>query len=613
MRTQLFIFRFLVALLLSFCFSIASISARAEEPGGKAPADLKAPTAEAQAPSISAKAAPDDLKAGSVETKTAPSDLKAGSVETKTAPGDLKEATVELKTPPADLNDWAAVRTYGLSKLDAGKLKAAAKYLNMAHSLAEKKSIHSDEFLSSSEDLARLDEARGRYWQASGGYNQVFTELSQKPNSEANVKVAVLQADIGRLNYLLGDLPQARMQLEKALVAFNKLNDQSLEKARALRDLCQVHLEYGLFGRARSEAKQALALSEKLAGSKSLDACESLISLAKTEMFTAQLDQAELYIRQALAIPVDNSRKVSLERANCLDACAQIYLDEGRSAQALTLEEEALAIRQKLCGEDHPATLECLMTLAIISIAQKDYDSAKVFLEKGMAIAQDRFGQDSAKAARVLAIQATCAKSKGSSDDAKTNFTKASEIANKLSVVDNPVVKNLRDLTSGSSDAVQSLWPSKKSEDNYPLDPLSRCISCLLTKGQIDRPIAPKQTEPEPEETQTIAQSQTESQAQAPATTSPQKAAPFKLKMDWIILFGLATIIIPVMLFVVFSKLSAPKTTVNRLQRRGSAKGQEAAPTNESSETTGDQDGSGQLMSRHLDGNKVNKFWDINQ
>jgi tetratricopeptide (TPR) repeat protein len=522
----------------------------------------------------------------------------------------------DSKAPPVNLNDWAAVRALGLAKLDALKLKSADKYLNIARTLAAKKSTSSEEFFTSMLDLARLDEIRGRYWPACREYDQVYTNLSQKPGSADDVKGAGLLADLGRLNYILGDLPQARMKLEQALVVFNKANDQSLKKAQLLRDLCQVHLDFALFDRARSEAEQALQLSQKLAGSKSLETCQSLISLARVELFSAQLAQAENYIRQAMAIAVDNSRAASLARANCLDTCAQIYLSEGRSAQALTLEEEALAIRQKILGEDHPSTGESLITLAVISIAQKDYSSAKVFLEKATTIAQDRFGPESAKAAEVLAIQGTCTQREGSSDQAKESFDKASTIAHKLSDLDNPLVKNLRSLVPEKSDPSQAFWQSKKSDTSFAIDPMARCITCLLNKGTIEAPEPPKQPQ---SVLATVAEPSPQATAAAPQASGPSQDSINsnlkKIKYDRKFLWIAGIIVIPIVVLVfvtIFSNFfRSLKSSVRRPERR--APGKAANASQNAGEDGATKEGSTPLMGRYVDENKVNKMWDINQ
>lgn len=522
------------------------------------------------------------------------------------------------KNATVNLNDWAAVRALGLEKLKALKLKSADKYLNIARTLAGKKSTSSDEFNTSVLDLARLDEVRGRYWQALHEYNQVYSNLSQKPGSADDSKVAGLLADQGRINYLLGDLPQARMQLEQALVAFNKLNDQSLKKAQLLQDLCQVHLDFALFDRARGEANQALELSQKLSGAKSLETCQSLISLARTQLFAGQLVEAENYIRQAMAIAVDNSRMASLSRANCLDTCAQIYLNEGRSAQALTVEEEALALRQKILGQDHPSTGECLMTLAIISIAQKDFSSAKVFLEKAMTIAQDRFGQDSAKVAKVLAIQGTCAQREGSGDQAKDSFSKASAITNKLSELDNPLVKNLRSLVPGNSDAGQAFWQGKKSDTSFAIDPLARCITSLLNKGVIE-PLEP------PKGPQSVLATVAEPSPQPTANPHPQVPGPSqdslngnlkKIKFDRKYVWGAGIIILPIIVLVLYSVFAnffrSLKSSVRRPERRGPGKAA-GNPSQNGSDKPAGKEGSSPLMSRFVDEDKVNKMWDINK
>lgn len=523
-------------------------------------------------------------------------------------------ASPETKPPPVNLNDFDAVRAFGLEKFEAGKYKAADKYLNIARTLALADTANPEKLLSVLHDLGVLHEQRGLYWQAYRDYNQIYTARSRTKGPDDR-KLAAILINLGRVNYLLGNLPQARQELEEAHEILQKLNDESPLKARALWNLAQINLNYGQLSQAKAEAEEALALSKKQDNPKNLQTCRSLLSLAKQQLMSGQLLKAEESVRQASAIAVDSSQESSLARADCLDTCAQIYLNEGRTDQALSVEEEAAGIRERFLGPEHPATAEAFATLAIIAIAQKDYAAARAFLERSATIVDNRFGPDSITAARILAIKGTCAKLQGVNDEAKTSFSKSSDIVFKQAATDNPAIRTLYDLNvafAPPSSPKQGFWDmgGKPQKPSTFSDPLSRCLYYLITDGAIVKMEEVPETTP-PQDAPLPSAGAPKGGESAPPAAAP--VVPMKVALDTKVLWLIGAVTVPIFLLVLFfvykNFFGAVGSSSKRPPRRPGGK-QQGDPAQAENAPAGEGPESSKLMGRFVDEGKVNKRWD---
>jgi tetratricopeptide (TPR) repeat protein len=489
-----------------------------------------------------------------------------------------------------------------MARLVSGKYKAAERYLNLARSLAQKDLSKPDKYLSTLEDLGALHEARGRYWQAYRDYDEVLTARCKDTKGQSDEKLAKALDQTGRINYLLGNLTIARQQLTEATDMFGKLTGRSLAEGRALNDLSRINLDFDQIDAARSEAEHAFEINEKLAGPKSLEACQSLIRLSQCALSASRFEQAEKILSKAMLIATGTSREATLARAECLDNCAKIYLNEGRVNEALSVGQEALALREQLCGKEHPLTSESLTALAIVYLGEKDFASAAALLQRSLEITEDQFGLDSVRAAKLRLLQGTSASMQGSKEEAKLYFSKAREAVNKIADKDDPEAKRLMALNSSFTQATGGFWEDLKAKVGKSMglkkdasrltDPSSRSVQSLITQGAIKR------------------------LEEAPP---PQATSDDSFKMGPSALWGLALIAIPIVVVLCFAGFSIAlrsfsySLTFDRHTARKQANLDDVAKPSDKAESTAPS----KFISRFTDSDssrKVNKFWeDLNQ
>ena len=203
----------------------------------------------------------------------------------------------------------------------------------------------------------------------------------------------LLHALFGRIALHLGDLEDARSQLEAARAAYTEAGDDrflELAEIRARADLARALL-YLEEDPKTSEtlARGALEDARPLLEEDPLGLLELLNNLVTIYCLQGKWEEAEPFVEEAYALVEGSRGNVNLQQAITLSMKALLLRNKaGEPEEAHRLYEQSLAIYRQIEGEVHPDLAAILNQLGLLSRDGGDFETAVSYFEESLQVRQ---------------------------------------------------------------------------------------------------------------------------------------------------------------------------------------------------------------------------------
>jgi non-specific serine/threonine protein kinase/serine/threonine-protein kinase len=187
----------------------------------------------------------------------------------------------------------------------------------------------------------------------------------------------------------------AREVLDKGVQRIQtELADQPLVQARLMVTMGQVYQGLGLYERAESLQRSALALRQRLLGARAEETLQSLHSLGASLTLKGDYREAERVTREAL-----EGRRLVLgpehpETVASLGNLNMIFLKTGKWGEAERGYRQVLAFRERVLGPNHRQTLSAATSLAAVLQVQGKLDEAAALYDRSLAGFRKTVGPD---------------------------------------------------------------------------------------------------------------------------------------------------------------------------------------------------------------------------
>lgn len=191
-----------------------------------------------------------------------------------------------------------------------------------------------------------------------------------------------------------GETPDTRELLRRGKQRLaHQLRDQPLLRARLLDTLGGINTELGLFDDARPLLAEALALRERLRGSRHPEVADTLIRLGSLAHLSGEGDATVLF-RRALDI-----REASLGRdhpavADVLNNLGVAFAARGRLDEAEPVFRRSLALHEQLWGPGDPRVAKVLHNLSGIAYYHEDMAEYERLVLRALAIREAALPED---------------------------------------------------------------------------------------------------------------------------------------------------------------------------------------------------------------------------
>jgi len=189
---------------------------------------------------------------------------------------------------------------------------------------------------------------------------------------------AVVRDTIGQTYIDLGQFPEARKQLERALeVERRALGAEHPKTLRTMSRLgCLMYLQ-GKNPEAEALLDRTLKVQRRVIGPEHPDTLKSMYYLAITYEEQSKFPQAESLESQTLEIQRRVLGPEHLDTTASMGELASIYHELGKYPQAEALDSQALAIQRRVLGPEHPRTLATMTSLGIDYQRENKYAQAE--------------------------------------------------------------------------------------------------------------------------------------------------------------------------------------------------------------------------------------------
>ncbi|SEH04534.1 tetratricopeptide repeat protein [Candidatus Venteria ishoeyi] len=219
----------------------------------------------------------------------------------------------------------------------------------------------------------------------------------------------------------------------KYLYSLKDLNtpNSEIQQANALAHASLAFNELHQYKKAKSLAKKALAIQEKILGTEHHEIALSLNDLATILIALGEYDNAKYFLKRAIKIQEKQLPYGHSYLANSLNNLAGIYIKLNNYNKAKTLAERALRIQKEYAGLDNPDSASHLDSLANIYANLDTHDKAMELYQQALEIRKKHFGELHPLVASSLNKIATVYASLKRYDEAKSLHKKALEIQEK--------------------------------------------------------------------------------------------------------------------------------------------------------------------------------------
>ena len=198
---------------------------------------------------------------------------------------------------------------------------------------------------------------------------------------------AAIRDTIGQTYLDLGLYPEARKQLERALVLHRQVegpdNPKTLNAAWRLGVVDEKEGKFAEEEAIQSQTSQAMRL---VLGSEHPDTLKAMTSLATAYRLQGKYAKAEALANQTLDIDRRVLGPEHPETLRCMHNLAAVYFNEGKYPQAEALGSQTVEIERRVLGPEHPNTLKAINNLAATYSSQGKYAQAEALFSQLLEI-----------------------------------------------------------------------------------------------------------------------------------------------------------------------------------------------------------------------------------
>ncbi|HSF40753.1 MAG TPA: tetratricopeptide repeat protein [Thermoanaerobaculia bacterium] len=191
-----------------------------------------------------------------------------------------------------------------------------------------------------------------------------------------------------------GHLPDARELLTRGRERLaHELRDQPLLRAELLDTLGGIDTELGLYEEARPLLAEALALRERLLGSRHPEVADTLVRLGSLAHLSGQGEAVPLFQR-ALAIREERLGSEDPAVAGVLNNLGTALASRGRLDEADAVLRRSLALHERLWGDQDPRVAKILHNLSGIAYYREETAELERLLLRALAIREATLPED---------------------------------------------------------------------------------------------------------------------------------------------------------------------------------------------------------------------------
>ena len=328
-------------------------------------------------------------------------------------------------------------------------------------------------------ELARLDEAQGKYGEAEKLYKRSLqiretalgpnhTDVSASLNhlailyqeqskySEAEplfkrslqINEAALGPNLaGSLNNLAGlyqlqgKYAEAEPLYKRSLqVKETALGPNHLDVALSLNNLGSIYQDQGKYAEAEPLYKRSLQILETALGPNHPDVALSLNNLATLYRDQGKYAEAEPLYKRSLQVKETALGPNHPDVALSLNNLAALYKAQGKYAEAEPLYKRSLRIRETASGPNHPDVALSLNNLAALYEAQSKYAEAEPLFKRSLQIRETAFGPNHPDVAQSLNNLAVLYQARGKYVEVERLFKRSLQIRETALGPDHPAV-----------------------------------------------------------------------------------------------------------------------------------------------------------------------------
>ena len=188
---------------------------------------------------------------------------------------------------------------------------------------------------------------------------------------------------------------KVRTALDRAAARIAGKFDRQPEVEASIREtIGQTYLDLGQYPEARTQLERALDLERQVLGAQSPKSLKTISLLGRTAFLQGEYAQAEALDDQALQI---KRRVLGPEHPDTLASMnnlANVYYMLGEYARAEALDTQTLELRRRVLGPEHPDTLRSMNNLAIVYYAKGEYVQAETLYSQTLEIKRRVLGPE---------------------------------------------------------------------------------------------------------------------------------------------------------------------------------------------------------------------------
>ena len=268
----------------------------------------------------------------------------------------------------------------------------------------------------------------------------VGTEMTNQPAVEAELRNV-----ISRIYLELGIYDRAE-SMQRAALAINRVLFGSLsnETAASLNDLGLVFIREGKLADAKSAHEEALSIRRRLPVADPAALAASLGNLADVFRQQGRAGEAEALVREALAIRQKQFGEESTQVADSLRSLSILLGDEGKWAESEATLRRVLKIRRERLGPDDPLVATTITDIAWAVGGQGRLDEAESLEREALAMRRKILGGEHPDVAKSLYLLGDRLRQRGELNEASLFLTEALAMQRKLVGDDNPTTLDTR-------------------------------------------------------------------------------------------------------------------------------------------------------------------------
>ncbi len=188
-------------------------------------------------------------------------------------------------------------------------------------------------------------------------------KFPKQPGVEAGIRATMGEAYIG-----LGQYPEARTQLERALeLDRGTLGEKDPKTLKTMSRLGHIARLQGKYPEAEALLSQTVEIQRRVLGPEGSETLSSMNNLAGVYWAEGKYAQAEALLSQVLAARRRVLGPEHPETVGSMHNLAIVYEEEGKYPQAEALASETLEIQRRLLGPEHPETLKSILPVVYYS------------------------------------------------------------------------------------------------------------------------------------------------------------------------------------------------------------------------------------------------------